>query len=91
MSAINLDSPSISEQYRPTKIENEQLLIASLNFHSIENDVLEISHNQMKYISCEHEEKDESQKEKNCIDYSVQDKENNVEDVEQRMLERTQS
>ena len=63
-SAINLGSPSISKQYRLTKIENKQLLIASLKFNSIENDVLEISQHQMECISCKHEEKHEIQKEK---------------------------
>ena len=40
-STSNLGSPTISKQYRPSKVENEQLLITSFNFPSIENDMLQ--------------------------------------------------
>lgn len=51
----------------------------------------QISQNQMDYISGEHDEIDESQKENNCNDCILQDNEHNVGDMEQRMLEGTQS
>ena len=87
----NLGSPTVSKQYRPSEVENEQLAITSFNFHSIENDMPQISQNQMDYISCEHGEVVESQKIKNCTQYSVQQDEHNARDMEQRVLEGRQS
>ena len=90
-STNNLGSSTVSKQYRPSEVENEQLSITSFNFPSIENDMLQISQDQMDYISCEHGEVAESQKQNNCTQYSVQQDENNAGDMEKRVLEGTQS
>lgn len=53
-STSNLGNLTVSEKYRPSEVENDKLSITSFNFHSIENNQLQVSQNQMDYISCEH-------------------------------------
>ena len=49
----------VSQQYRPSKVENEQQFSTTyINFHFENNDMHQISPNQIEYTSCQAKEMD---------------------------------